>query len=50
MGVGLAAAVLVGATVVRLVLMPAAMEALGRRNGWFPSMTVSRLTRSQNVT
>jgi putative drug exporter of the RND superfamily len=36
MGVGLAAGVLVDATVVRLVLVPAAMEVLGERNWWFP--------------
>lgn len=35
-GVGLAVAVLVDATVVRLVLVPAAMELLGRANWWFP--------------
>ncbi|MFI7701323.1 MMPL family transporter [Nonomuraea sp. NPDC049480] len=50
MGVGLAVAVLVDATVVRLVLVPAAMEVLGERNWWFPALTLSRLTRSQNVT
>jgi uncharacterized membrane protein YdfJ with MMPL/SSD domain len=36
-GLGLAAAVLVDATVVRLVLVPAAMELLGRANWWLPS-------------
>jgi len=36
-GVGLATAVLVDATVVRLVLVPSAMELLGRVNWWFPS-------------
>jgi putative drug exporter of the RND superfamily len=35
-GLGLAAAVLVDATVVRLVLVPAAMELLGRANWWLP--------------
>ena len=35
-GMGLAVAVLVDATVVRLVLVPAAMELLGDRNWWFP--------------
>ncbi|MGP4098867.1 MMPL family transporter [Nonomuraea sp. KM90] len=44
MGVGLAAAVLVDATVVRLVLVPAVMEVLGGRNWWFPSLTFRRLT------
>ncbi|WP_206060805.1 MMPL family transporter [Nonomuraea basaltis] len=50
MGVGLAAAVLVDATVVRLVLVPAAMEVLGERNWWFPVLTFRRLTLRRNVT
>ena len=36
LGVGLAAAVLVDATIVRAVLLPAAMAVLGRRNWWLP--------------
>jgi putative drug exporter of the RND superfamily len=36
MGFGLAAAVLVDATIVRLVLVPATMELLGDRNWWLP--------------
>jgi RND superfamily putative drug exporter len=36
-GLGLAAAVLLDATVVRLVLVPAAMELLGDRNWWLPA-------------
>jgi RND superfamily putative drug exporter len=35
-GFGLAAAVLIDATVVRLVLVPALMELLGDRNWWLP--------------
>jgi RND superfamily putative drug exporter len=35
-GLGLAVAVLVDATVVRLVLVPATMELLGNRNWWIP--------------
>jgi RND superfamily putative drug exporter len=35
-GLGLAAAVLVDATVVRLVLVPAVMELLGQANWWLP--------------
>jgi RND superfamily putative drug exporter len=35
-GVGLATAILVDATVVRMVLVPATMELLGDRNWWFP--------------
>jgi RND superfamily putative drug exporter len=36
MGVGMAAAILVDATVVRMLLMPAAMQVLGRANWWLP--------------
>ncbi|NRQ35517.1 MMPL family transporter [Nonomuraea sp. NN258] len=50
MGVGLATAVLVDATVVRLILVPAAMEVLGERNWWFPRLTFSRLPMNRNVT
>jgi RND superfamily putative drug exporter len=35
-GLGLAVAVLVDATVVRMVLVPATMELLGNANWWFP--------------
>jgi RND superfamily putative drug exporter len=35
-GLGLAAAVLIDATLVRLVLVPAVMELLGRSNWWLP--------------
>jgi RND superfamily putative drug exporter len=35
-GFGLAVAVLLDATVVRLVLVPATMELLGDRNWWLP--------------
>jgi RND superfamily putative drug exporter len=35
-GVGLATAILIDATVVRMVLVPATMELLGDRNWWFP--------------
>ena len=37
MGVGLAAAVLIDATIVRAVLLPSAMALLGRRNWWLPA-------------
>jgi RND superfamily putative drug exporter len=43
MGVGLAAAVLIDATVVRAVLLPAAMAVLGRRNRWLPGWLDRRL-------
>jgi RND superfamily putative drug exporter len=36
-GLGLAVAVLVDATIVRLVLVPAVMELLGKANWWLPS-------------
>ena len=36
-GLGLAVAVLIDATIVRLVLVPATMELLGDRNWWLPS-------------
>ena len=35
-GLGLAVAVLIDATVVRMVLVPATMELLGDRNWWIP--------------
>jgi RND superfamily putative drug exporter len=38
MGVGLAAAVLIDATLVRAVLLPAAMTLLGRWNWWTPAL------------
>ena len=36
-GLGLGVAVLIDATIVRLVLVPATMELLGDRNWWIPS-------------
>ena len=36
MGVGLAVAVLIDATIVRAVLLPATMKLLGERNWWLP--------------
>jgi uncharacterized membrane protein YdfJ with MMPL/SSD domain len=44
-GLGLAAAVLVDATVVRLVLVPAVMELLGRANWWLPGWLETGLAR-----
>ena len=35
-GIGLAAAILIDATIVRMVLVPATMELLGKTNWWFP--------------
>ena len=37
MGVGLAAAILIDATIVRGVLLPATMKLLGEWNWWLPS-------------
>jgi len=37
MGVGLAAAILIDATVIRSVLLPATMKLLGERNWYLPS-------------
>jgi RND superfamily putative drug exporter len=47
MGLGLAAAVLVDAAVVRLVLVPAVMELLGRANWWLPSWLARLLPAGQ---
>ena len=35
-GIGLASAIFLDATVVRMVLVPAVMQLLGKRNWWFP--------------
>jgi RND superfamily putative drug exporter len=40
MGFGLAIAILLDATIVRLVLVPSAMELLGDRNWWAPNWLV----------
>ncbi len=48
-GIGLAAGVLVDATVVRMVLVPAAMEVLGERNWWFPRLSFGSLPLTRNV-
>jgi RND superfamily putative drug exporter len=37
MGVGLAAAILIDATIVRAILLPATMKLLGRRNWYLPT-------------
>jgi len=36
MGLGLAAAVLIDATLIRTILVPAVMRLVGRRNWWMP--------------
>ena len=43
LGIGLAAAVLIDATIVRAVLLPAAMAVLGERNWWLPHGLARRL-------
>ncbi len=44
-GVGMAAAILIDATVVRLLLVPAVMHLLGRANWWMPARLGRRLPR-----
>jgi putative drug exporter of the RND superfamily len=43
LGLGLAVAVLLDATLVRMLLVPATMELLGERNWWLPSWLDRRL-------
>jgi RND superfamily putative drug exporter len=43
LGFGLAIAVLIDATIVRLILVPSAMELLGNRNWWAPAWLVRLL-------
>ena len=45
MGIGMATAILVDATVVRMVLVPAVMQLLGRRNWWLPGWLDRALPR-----
>jgi RND superfamily putative drug exporter len=42
-GVGLASAIFLDATVVRMVLVPAVMQILGDRNWWIPGWLERRL-------
>ena len=44
-GVGLATAIFLDATVVRMVLVPAVMQLLGSRNWWIPSWLERKLPR-----
>jgi uncharacterized membrane protein YdfJ with MMPL/SSD domain len=48
-GLGLAAAVLIDATLVRLVLVPAVMELLGKANWWMPAWLARILPASSAV-
>jgi putative drug exporter of the RND superfamily len=43
LGIGMATAILVDATIVRMVLVPAVMHLLGRANWWLPESVDSRL-------
>ncbi|MBQ1076808.1 hypothetical protein KBX06_27205 [Micromonospora sp. C31] len=45
LGLGLAVAVFVDATIVRLILLPATMELVGRFNWWLPSWLDRALPR-----
>jgi RND superfamily putative drug exporter len=42
-GIGMVAAILVDATIVRMLLVPAVMQLLGRRNWWLPRSLERRL-------
>jgi putative drug exporter of the RND superfamily len=46
MGFGLAVAVLIDATVIRAVLVPAVMQLLGERNWWLPRVLQRPVTRT----
>ena len=48
MGIGLATAVFIDATVVRVILVPATMELLGDKNWWFPKW-LDRIIPKLNV-
>ena len=43
LGFSLAAAVLIDATLIRIILVPAAMDLMGKWNWWFPSWLDRRL-------
>jgi RND superfamily putative drug exporter len=44
-GIGLASAIFLDATIVRMVLVPAVMQLLGKRNWWIPEWLERRLPR-----
>ena len=44
-GIGLATAIFLDATVVRMVLVPAVMQLLGKRNWWIPDWLERALPR-----
>lgn len=45
-GIGLAAAVLIDATIVRMVLVPATMQILGKYNWWAPAWVKRLVNRA----
>ena len=47
-GIGMAAAVVIDATIIRLMLVPATMELLGDKNWWMPAL--ARPARSRTST
>ena len=49
LGVGMAAAIFLDATVVRMVLVPALMQIVGRANWWIPDWLDRRLPRLEPV-
>jgi RND superfamily putative drug exporter len=49
-GLGLSVAVLLDATIVRMLLVPATMELLGERNWWWPGRAVGRRTATVHAT
>ena len=49
LGVGMAAAIFLDATVVRMVLVPALMQVVGRANWWIPDWLDRRLPRLEPV-
>jgi RND superfamily putative drug exporter len=48
-GVGMAVAVLVDATVIRGILLPAFMRLAGRANWWLPAFGAARLRLSRQL-
>ena len=49
LGVGMAAAIFLDATLVRMVLVPALMQIVGRANWWIPDWLDRRLPRLEPV-
>ncbi|MFU8852040.1 MMPL family transporter [Micromonospora sp. SL1-18] len=49
-GLGMAVAVLIDATIIRMVLVPAVMELCGKANWWMPGRRASKATSASQVT